>query len=252
VAVAFDASHGRGFRNQLYPLYKANREPAPPELVRQFALCRQYCRHLGVAEFADETFEADDLLGTLAVLCRAAGLAVTLVSRDKDLAQLIGPGDVFWDYGEAVEYRYEQIAARFGVPPERMADYLALRGDSVDNVPGVPGVGAKTAAVLMSHWQSLDELFERLDAVASLPLRGAATLPARLLQHRAAAYLAQSLTRIVCNVPLAAQHSDLQRREPDLSMIREFCESQGFGLLLRRQAERLSLAARGNDQPFLT
>jgi 5'-3' exonuclease len=243
VAVAFDASHGRCFRNTLYPAYKANREPAPPELARQFALCREYCRHLGVAEFADESYEADDLIGTLAALCRAEGLPVTVVSRDKDLAQLIGPDDVFWDYSDAAEYRYEQIAARFGVSPERMADYLALRGDSIDNVPGVPGVGAKTAAALMTHCASLEELFEQLDALAGLPLRGAASLPARLRMHRDAAYLARSLTRIVCDVPMQTRHADLKRRAPDLALIAQFCESQGFGMLLRRQAERLGRTA---------
>ena len=154
------------FATQLYPPYKANREPAPRALKRQFALCREFCRHLGVAEFAADDYEADDLIGTLAQHCRDEGLSVTVVSRDKDLAQLIGPGDVFWDYSDAAEYRYEQIAARFGVLPERMADYLALRGDSVDNVPGVPGVGAKTAAALMGLFASLEELFEGLDAVA--------------------------------------------------------------------------------------
>jgi 5'-3' exonuclease len=195
-----------------------------------------------VAEFADDAYEADDLIGTLAALCRAQGLPVTVVSRDKDLAQLIGPGDVFWDYSEATEYRYEEIAARFGAAPERMADYLALRGDSVDNVPGVPGIGAKTAAALMGLCASLDELFEQLDAVGRLPLRGAASLPARLRTHRAAAYLARSLTRIVCDVPMTAAHADLQRRAPDLAQIEAFCSGHGFGGLLRRQAERLALS----------
>jgi DNA polymerase I len=239
VAVAFDSSLGSCFRNTLYPAYKANREAAPVELKRQFALCREYCRHLGVAEYASEAYEADDLIGTLAAICRAEGAGVTVVSRDKDLAQLIGPQDVFWDYSEAIEYRYADIAARFGVAPERMADYLALRGDSVDNVPGVPGVGAKTAAALITLCASLDELFERLDAVALLPLRGAATLPARLERHRAAAYLARSLTRIVCDVPIGATRGDLQRRPPDLARIEEFCSGHGFGALLHRQAVRL-------------
>lgn len=240
VAVAFDASHGRCFRNTLYPAYKANRDPAPPELARQFALCREYCRHLGIAEFADEQYEADDLIGTLAALCRAEGVPVTVVSRDKDLAQLIGPADVFWDYSDAAEYRYEQIAARFGVPPERMADYLALRGDSVDNVPGVPGIGPKTAAALMGLFASLDELFDGLDAVAGLPLRGAAGLPQRLRLHREAAYLARALTRIVCNAPIEAARADLQRRAPDLERLTAFCDTHGFGPQLRRQAERLT------------
>jgi DNA polymerase-1 len=249
VAVAFDASHGSGFRHQLYPPYKANREAAPEALKRQFALCREFCRHLGVAEFASEQYEADDLIGTLAQRCRDEGQPVTVVSRDKDLAQLIWPGDVFWDYGDAAEYRYEQIAARFGVPPERMADYLALRGDSVDNVPGVPGVGPKTAAALMAVFATLEELFEGLDAIVALPLRGAAGLQERLRLHRDAAYLARSLTRIVCDAPIDAARprlaaADLQRGVPDLQRVAAFCDEHGFGSLLRRQAERLARATR--------
>jgi DNA polymerase-1 len=249
VAVAFDESHGSGFRHKLYPAYKANREPAPEALKRQFALCREFCRHLGVAEFASNDYEADDLIGSLAQRCRADGWPVTVVSRDKDLAQLIAPGDVFWDYSDAAEYRYEQIAQRFGVPPERMADYQALRGDSVDNVPGVPGVGAKTAAALMGLFASLDELFAGLDAVAGLPLRGAAALPQRLRLHREAAYLARSLTRIVCDAPIDAATpelaaADLQRRAPDLERVAAFCDAHGFGTLLRRQAERLTRVTR--------
>jgi DNA polymerase-1 len=240
VAVAFDDSHGCSFRHRLYPRYKANREAAPAQLTRQFALCREFCRHLGVAEFASREFEADDLIGTLAQRCRADGLRITVVSRDKDLAQLVAPGDVFWDYSDAAEYRYEQIALRFGVPPERLADYLALRGDAVDNVPGVPGIGPKTAAALMTLFASLDELFERLDSVVDLPLRGAALLPQRLRLHRAAAYQAQALTRIACNAPISADIPQLQRRAPDVCGIGRFCQQHGFGLMLRRQSERLA------------
>ena len=110
----------------------------------------------------------------------------------------------------------------------------------------MPGVGAKTAALLMTHCASIDELFEQLEAVAQLPLRGASGLPARLRTHRDAAYLARSLTRIVCNVPMQTSHAELRRRVPDLALIESFCEAQGFGMLLRRQAERLSRTASGN------
>ncbi len=240
MAVAFDGSHGRGHRHQLYPAYKGNREPAPLALQRQFALCRDFCRGLGVAEFSSDDFEADDLIGTLAAASRAEGLAVTIVSCDKDLAQLIGPVDVFWDYADGREYRYEQIAERFGVVPERMADYLALRGDSVDNVPGVPGIGPKTAAALMRAFASLEDLFAAPAAAARLPVRGAAQLPARLQQHREAAFLARALTRIRCDVPLGADSGALRRRSPDLGALTAFCATQGFGPMLVRQAERLS------------
>jgi len=240
LAVAFDESHGNGHRYRIFPAYKANREATPPELKRQFALCRQFCRYLGVAEYASVDYEADDLIGTLAHSVRASGLRVTVVSRDKDLAQLIGPGDVYWDYSEAMEYRYEDIPERFGVRPERFADYLALRGDSVDNIPGVPGVGPKTAAALLACFESLEALYADLSAVALLPLRGASQLAQRLLLHREAAFLARSLTRIHCDAPLNAVHRDLHLRQPDLSALEHFCSQQGFGALLARQARRIA------------
>ena len=243
LAVAFDESHGHGHRHALFPAYKANREPAPPELKRQFALCREFCRHLGVSEYASPEFEADDLIGTLAKRVRAEGLRVTVVTRDKDLSQLVGPGDCFWDYSDAAEYAYEEIAGRFGVAPERMADYLALTGDAVDNIPGVPGVGPKTAAVLMGRYATLDELYNDLDAVAYLPLRGASRLPERLRLHREAAFLARSLTRIHCDAPMPATHGDLKRRDPDLNALGEFCQRHGFGAMLPRQAERIARLA---------
>jgi DNA polymerase I len=243
LGVAFDESHGSGHRHALFPAYKANREPAPPELKRQFALCREFCRHLGVSEYASREFEADDLIGTLATRVRAEGLRVTVVTRDKDLSQLVGPGDCFWDYSDAAEYAYEEIAGRFGVAPERMADYLALTGDAVDNIPGVPGVGPKTAAALMGRYASLDELYNDLDAVAYLPLRGASRLPERLRLHREAAFLARSLTRIHCDAPMQATRGDLQRRDPDLTALGEFCQRHGFGAMLPRQAERIARLA---------
>jgi hypothetical protein len=150
------------FRNGIYPAYKANRESPPADLERQFALCREFCRHMGVAEYASAEYEADDIIGTLAARSRAAGLRNVLVTRDKDLSQLIRDGDVFWDYSGKARYHYHDIGPRFGAIPELIADFLALTGDSVDNIPGVPGVGKKTAALLFSTFGSLDELYENL------------------------------------------------------------------------------------------
>lgn len=246
-AAAFDASLGGGFRARLYPPYKANREPAPPQLKRQFELCREFCRHLGVAEFASAEYEADDLIGSLAVRVRREGLRVTIVTRDKDLAQLIGPGDVYWDYGGDAEYRYEEIAARFGVRPERMADFLALTGDAVDNVPGVPGVGPKTAAALLAAFGSLEELYAGLDAVPGLPLRGATALRERLQRHRAAAFRARELTRICCEAPLDGGRETVRRRSPDLAALAAFCRRHGFGSSLPQQAQRIAQALGGNE-----
>jgi 5'-3' exonuclease len=243
VGVAFDESSGRGHRHEMFPAYKANREPTPPELRRQFALCREWCRHLGVAEFASSEYEADDLIGTLAQQVRGEGLRVTVVSRDKDLSQLLGPGDKYWDYADSTEYGYDDLPEKFGVAPERMADYLALMGDASDNIPGVPGIGPKTAAAIMQRYASLDALYDDLAGTADLPVRGAAGLAAKLVAHREAAYLARALTRIHCAVPVPPGRGHLERRAPALEAIGEFCTRHGFGAMLPKQAERIARLA---------
>ena len=123
--------------------------------------------------------------------------------------------------------------------PERYADYLALTGDAVDNIPGVPGVGPKTAAALMKAFPTLDHLYDGLERVADLKLRGATQLGAKLARHREAAYLARELTRIHCAMPLEVGRADLRRRPVDREGLGRFLDNQGFGSLLRRQMERL-------------
>jgi 5'-3' exonuclease len=242
IGVAFDQSLGSesSFRNRLYPAYKANRDAAPADLARQFGLCREFCRHMGLAEFASAEFEADDIIGTLAARSRAAGLCNVLVTRDKDLSQLIRDGDVFWDYGAKARYHYHDIGARFGAAPELIADFLALTGDSVDNIPGVPGIGKKTAAELFNVFGSLDDLYANIERVAACKLRGAAGIAARLVAHKEAAYFARRLTGIVCDMPLEATLDDLKRRAPDLGGLASFFDTHGFGGILRRQVERIA------------
>jgi 5'-3' exonuclease len=228
------------FRTGIFPAYKANREPAPPELKRQFAWCRELCRLLGMAEFGSPTHEADDIIGTIAARLRARGHSAVLVTRDKDLAQLVREGDHYWDYAGERRYAYHEIEEQFGVRPERIADYLALTGDSVDNIPGVPGVGPKTASVLLRKFASLEELYDGLDQVPALPIRGASKLPSRLREHREAAFFARRLTTIACDMPLDVTADSLQRRKPDLDALGAFYDRAKFGAALRRQAERLS------------
>ena len=185
LAVAFDESLETSFRNRIDPTYKANREPAPADLKLQFGRCREFCEHLGVAHFGSGEYEADDIIGTLHARFRREGLPATLVTRDKDLAQLVREGDVYWNYTENLRLQHHEIEGHFGVAPERYADYLALTGDAVDNIKGVPGVGPKTAAVLLKEFVSLEELYDNLKEVARLPIRGAAKLPQRLEIGRA-------------------------------------------------------------------
>jgi DNA polymerase-1 len=240
VAVAFDESLSSSFRNAIYPAYKMNREPAPPDLRRQFGLCRELCRLIGLAEFCSPTHEADDIIGTIAARLRAAGHSSVLVTRDKDLAQLVRDGDHYWDYAGERRYAYHEIEAQFGVRPERMADFLALTGDAVDNIPGVPGVGPKTAAALLSAFASLEELYDGLDRVGGLPIRGAGKLAVKLSEHREAAYFARRLTVIACDMPIDCSLETLRRRKPDLEALGAFYDLQKFGPALRRQAERLA------------
>ncbi len=241
MAVAFDESLSTSFRNQIYPAYKANRDPPPEDLKVQFLRCREFCRHAGIPEFGHAEYEADDIVGSLMTRCRRDGLPATLVTRDKDFAQLIRESDVYWDYSDNAHYRYHQIEDRFGVAPERFADFLALMGDSVDNIKGVPGVGAKTAAALMKEFVSLEEIYDNLDKVSQIPVRGASKLAAKLSEHREAAFLARRLTEIACDMPFEVGRADLTRRAPDMPGLTAFFDRHNFGPMLRRQAERLAL-----------
>lgn len=242
IAVAFDISLTSSYRNEIYPEYKANREPAPEELKRQFAACREVTEALGVPQYASERYEADDVIGSLAAFMRGKGSQSVIVTRDKDLAQLLRKGDVYWDYAGDKRYAYEEIEENFGVLPERIADFLALTGDKVDNIPGIPGIGKKTASVLLKHFASLDALYEDIDAVATLKLRGARGIAAKLVEHRDTAYLARKLTRIPEDVGIEFRERELVRKQPDMERLTRFFDEHGLGRTLRAQAERIATA----------
>ena len=239
VAVAFDESLTTSFRNDIYPEYKANREPAPEELKRQFVWCRQVAQALGLRTLAHERFEADDLIGTLCAAARAEDCNSVIVTRDKDLAQLIGPGDEFFDFAGGRRMGYDQIQAEFGTAPERMADYLALTGDSVDNIKGVPGIGKKTAGAIFDRYASLDEVYGHLDDLHELPIRGARTLSKKLLEHRDAAYLAQRLTRIHLEAPVETDLAASKRHPIDHAALDSLFDELAFGTFLRGRVARL-------------
>ena len=240
IAVAFDQRLATSYRSRIYPPYKANRNPAPPGLPAQFDACRELCRHLGVAMFMSPEYEADDIIGTLAARMRSDGVRSAFITRDKDLAQLVRDGDLFWDFGARGQFGYHDIQRHFGVAPERFADYLALTGDDVDNIPGVPGVGHKTAAALMKEFESLEDLYARLGRVGALNVRGSRSLIALLQQHRDALFLSRKLTRIECGMELGVGQHELRRRSPDLRGLGAFYDRLGFGPFLRKQGERLA------------
>ncbi len=240
VAVLFDESLSKSFRTEIYPQYKANRDPAPPELKRQFEQCRRYVRALGVMEHASPRYEADDLIGTLVEHGRRNGRSSTIVTRDKDLTQLLKQEDVFWDFSGKGKLRYDEIPDSFGVWPEQIADFLALAGDAVDNIKGVPGVGKKTATVLLQHFGSLDAIYDNLDRVHEVNVRGAKTLGTKLETHKDDAMLARRLTGIACDAPFDDAETLMQPSAPRLGEINALFDEAGIGTALRRQAERVS------------
>ena len=240
VGVAFDTSLTTCFRNEIYPDYKANRDPAPDELKAQFERCRAVARALGLAEYAEQRFEADDIIGTLVVRMRERGMPSTILSRDKDLLQLLDAGDSMWDFTGGKRTHYKDVPNALGVQAEQVVDYLALAGDSVDNIPGVPGVGPKTASALLNHFECIDDIYSRLDEVAAVPVRGAGKLAAKLDAHKDSAYLSRRLTRIDCEVPMDAEPDHVKRSAPDMDMLGDLYDQADFGATVRRQADRIA------------
>jgi 5'-3' exonuclease len=240
VAVLFDESLSTSFRTEIYPEYKANREPAPQELKRQFEQCRRFTRALGLMEWGSPKYEADDLIGTLVEHGRSVNRPSTIVSRDKDLAQLLTQDDIFWDFAGRGKIGYEKVPEVFGVWPEQIADFLALAGDAVDNIKGVPGVGKKTATVLLERFGSLESIYENLDKVHEVNIRGAKKLGEKLDTYHEDALLARRLTGIACDAPIDDAEMSLQRSPPNLGDINALFDEADIGAGLRWQAERIS------------
>jgi DNA polymerase I len=240
VVVAFDESLESSFRNEIYPAYKANREPAPEELKRQFRHCLAFCQALGLATLVDGRYEADDLIGTAMARLRQPGRACVIVSADKDLSQLLRPGDLQWDYARDQRWGHDGVFARYGVHAHQIPDYLGLTGDAVDNIPGVPGIGAKTAAALLAHFDTLDELLARQAEVAFLRLRGAVAHARRLAEHRDIALLSRRLATIATDAPLPDTLRDGRRAAIDQDCASELMDHLRMGPMTRRRVSALA------------
>ncbi len=246
IAVAFDESLDSSFRNDIYPAYKANREKPPIELKRQFSHCRAIAEALGIDCFSDDRYEADDLIGTLLGQHRPKGARGHIVSADKDLGQLLAvAGDNLWDFSRNLRYDHAGIKEKFGVRPDQMADYLALAGDSVDNIPGIPGVGPKTAAALLGHFDTLDDLLQRSGEIEFLSIRGAKSLAKKVTEHAELAELSKRLSVIATDAPIPPPPPTLQWRKPDLEAIDELFDYLNFGRLLRERIGKLAAAHSG-------
>jgi 5'-3' exonuclease len=236
VAVAFDESLTTSFRNEVYPQYKMNRELPAQELKDQFKLCRRAAEAAGLYCVSSDRYEADDLIATLAHSMRDQGFKITVVSGDKDLAQVLHEGDFWWDFARDNMLDHSKVVEKFGVPPEAIQDYLGLCGDAVDNIPGVPGIGPKTASALLQRYSSMEELYENLDMIRHLQIRGAKTLAAKLSEHKEQAFLSKQLATVAYDAPIDTQASTSARRaaeQSSLQQISQIMDGRGGGLFER-------------------
>ena len=229
IACAFDGSLSTSFRNEIYPPYKANREPAPAELKYQFDLCRRLTRAFGITEYSSDRYEADDILGTMAAMMRGAGHPITVITSDKDLTQLVqNEHDLWWDFARNTELDHSGVEQRFGVTPCQISDFLALAGDAIDNIPGIPGIGSKTAAGLLQRFDTLDGIYNNLHEVEGCGLRGATRIKKLLIKHEEDARLARLLTEVSEQAPIQSSPSSLDWQGVDVTQIEEISEDVGF------------------------
>ena len=251
-AVVFDAKGGT-FRDDMYAEYKANRPSMPDDMRVQIEPLHQSVIALGFPLLCVEGVEADDVIGTLARSSAAAERPVVISTGDKDMAQLVDGHITLVNTMTGSSMDVAGVKEKFGVAPEQIIDYLALMGDSSDNIPGVPGIGPKTASgLLVGVNGGLTELYAQLDIVPSLPIRGAKTLPAKLEEHRDMAFLSYQLATIKVDVPLDVGLDDLHLREPDRDKLAELyalLEFKSWSDELQRDAKRVELAAAAQPEP---
>lgn len=235
-AVVFDkGSHT--FRNDMYDLYKANREAMPEDLRPQIPLTREATRAFNIACLELENYEADDIIATLARQAREAGGRCTIISSDKDLMQLVGGGVEMFDAMKNLRIDSEGVEAKFGVRPERVVDVQALAGDSVDNIPGAPGIGIKTAALLINEFGSLEALLERAGEVPQPKRRE--TLIAFADQIR----LSKRLVTLDAQTPIDVTLDELEVREPEAEVLLDFLAKMEFRSLTKRIADGFGVTA---------
>ena len=218
VAVVFDAK-GKTFRDELFEHYKSHRPPMPDELRAQLEPLHEMVRAMGLPLLAVSGVEADDVIGTLALEAEKKGLSVLISTGDKDMAQLVTPAITLINTMSNTILGPEEVEQKYGVPPALIIDFLAMMGDSSDNIPGVPGVGEKTAQALLQGLGSMQTIYDNLDKVADLGFRGAKTMATKLEQNRDVAFLSYQLATIKTDVELALPCEELTVTEPDVEAL---------------------------------
>jgi len=236
LAVTFDRSLNSSFRNDFYPAYKQQRVLPPPELEAQLDVCVEIAAALGAATFIDDRYEADDLIGALCTRLEKADHRAVIVTSDKDLAQLVDERISLLDFARGIRLNAETVREKFGVRPDQITDYLGLAGDSVDNIPGVKGIGGKSAAELLARFGHLEDLYARLDELPRLSaIRGAKSLHAKLVASRDLAFLSKRLATVARQVPgVSSTLEDLEFRGADAARVEELFQRLGFSRIRDR------------------
>lgn len=257
LAVAMDESLFCGFRHGLCNNYKSNRELPDENLARQLKACAILCHIFGLACFSSRQYEADDIIGTLAKRIRTGSgpdTTISIVSRDKDLSQLLLSGSMFvWDYQQNRKRFRHDIKEEFGVFPDQIPDYLGLVGDSVDCISGVPGIGPVKGRLLLQEFETMDAIYQNLESIKLLQVRGASSLAKKLEDNRDLAYLSRCLATIVDDIDDEAESfstvslNALRRNNVDIATLTAFLKdmkfSQGFCSSMVSAAEKLNQAS---------
>ncbi|MCH9691493.1 MAG: DNA polymerase I [Gammaproteobacteria bacterium] len=227
VVVVFDAK-GKTFRDQLFSQYKANRPPMPEDLRAQIQPIHDIIDAMGLPRLIVDNVEADDVIGTLALQAVEQGIPVIISTGDKDMAQLVRPGVMLINTMSNTEMDCAGVREKFGVGPELIIDFLALMGDKSDNIPGVPGVGEKTALALLQNLGGIDAIYSNLDAIAPLGFRGSKTLAKKMVEHQASATLSYQLATIKTDVALETKPQQLRHIPPQKSKLRQLYQNMEF------------------------
>lgn len=234
LGVAFDRNLNGSFRNEVYPAYKAHRGEPPPEVVAQIDPCFELAQALGAAAFIDDRYEADDIIGTLCGRLVPRGHRVVIVTSDKDLAQLVSEQVTLLDFAKGERYGPAAVVAKFGVRPDQITDLLALAGDPVDNIPGVAGIGRKTAAELLGVFGSVEGIYARLEELPRSKMRAARSLHAKLREQRESAFLSKALATVATDAPVAAGLADLAYRGASQAEAEALFDRLGFKKIRER------------------
>ncbi|MBA0167423.1 DNA polymerase I [Pectobacterium sp. CFBP8739] len=251
VAVVFDAK-GKTFRDELFENYKAHRPPMPEDLREQIEPLHKMVKAMGLPLLAVSGVEADDVIGTLAVQAEKAGKSVLISTGDKDMAQLVTPSVTLINTMNNTILGPQEVCDKYGIPPALIIDFLALMGDASDNIPGVPGVGEKTAQALLQGIGGLDALYANLDKITELSFRGAKTMAPKLEQHKDVAYLSYQLATIKTDVELELSCDQLTVNELDVDELHRLFSRYEFKRWLSDVESGTWMQGKKSGQPVQT